>query len=41
VAQLIDPIALARYKANAAALQNRAVFEIPDLLEQIFTSSSA
>jgi len=41
VAQLIKPAALARYRANAAALQNRAVFEIPDILEQIFERSSA
>lgn len=41
VAKLIEPAALARYHANAAALKNRAVFEIPDMLEQIFTSSSA
>jgi UDP-N-acetylglucosamine:LPS N-acetylglucosamine transferase len=39
VARLIDPPALARYRANAAALHNRAVFEIPDILEQIFERS--
>jgi UDP-N-acetylglucosamine:LPS N-acetylglucosamine transferase len=39
VAQLIEPSALARYRANAAALQNRAVFEIPAMLEQIFEKS--
>ena len=39
VAQLIEPAALARYRANAAALHNRAVFEIPDILEQIFERS--
>jgi UDP-N-acetylglucosamine:LPS N-acetylglucosamine transferase len=37
VAKMIEPAALARYQANAAALKNRAVFEIPDILEQIFT----
>lgn len=36
VAQLIEPAILARYRANAAALQNRAVFEIPGILEKIF-----
>jgi UDP-N-acetylglucosamine:LPS N-acetylglucosamine transferase len=36
VAQLIEPSALARYRANAAALHNRAVFEIPDILERVF-----
>jgi hypothetical protein len=39
VAQLIEPSALARYRANAAALHNRAVFEIPDILEKIFERS--
>ncbi len=39
VAQLIEPAALARYRANAAALHNRAVFEIPEILEQIFERS--
>jgi 1,2-diacylglycerol 3-beta-galactosyltransferase len=35
VAQLIEPATLARYRANAAHLNNRAVFEIPEILEQI------
>jgi Glycosyltransferase family 28 C-terminal domain len=39
VARLIGPTALARYRANAAALQNRAVFEIPEILEKIFERS--
>jgi hypothetical protein len=39
VAQLTEPSALARYRANASALQNRAVFEIPGMLEQIFERS--
>ncbi|HXA76423.1 MAG TPA: glycosyltransferase [Candidatus Acidoferrales bacterium] len=39
VARLIEPAALARYRANAAALHNRAVFEIPEILEQIFERS--
>lgn len=34
-AQLIEPAALARFRANAAAIQNRAVFEIPDKLAQV------
>ena len=29
VAELIEPSNLARYRANAAALDNRAIFEIP------------
>jgi len=39
VAQLIEPSALARYGANAAALHNRAVFEIPAMLEKILEES--
>jgi UDP-N-acetylglucosamine:LPS N-acetylglucosamine transferase len=39
VAELIEPSNLARYRANAAALHNRAVFEIPDILERIFERS--
>jgi Glycosyltransferase family 28 C-terminal domain len=39
VAQLIEPAALARCRANAAALHNRAVFEIPEILEKIFERS--
>ena len=41
VAKLIEPAALARYKSNAKALQNRAVFEIADILEHIFALSAA
>ena len=40
VAKLIEPSALARYRANAAALDNRAVFEIPGILERIFERSA-
>jgi len=35
---MIDPATLSRYRANAQSLQNRAVFEIPDALEQILSS---
>jgi UDP-N-acetylglucosamine:LPS N-acetylglucosamine transferase len=41
VAQLIDPAALARCRANAAALDNQAVFEIPGFLEEIFARTHA
>jgi len=40
VAQLTEQATLARYRANAAALQNRAVFEIPDILQRIFERSN-
>lgn len=39
VAQLIEPASLARHRANAAAIQNRAVFEIPDRLAQVLESA--
>jgi hypothetical protein len=39
VARLIEPETLARYRANAAALENRAVFEIPEIFETIFKRS--
>jgi len=35
VAHLIEPATLARYKGNAAAMKNNAVFEIPDFLATI------
>jgi 1,2-diacylglycerol 3-beta-galactosyltransferase len=41
VEQMIHPARLARYRANAAALDNRAVFEIPAILEQILEKSHA
>jgi len=39
VSQLIEPATLARYRANAAAVENRAVFEIPGMLEKILERS--
>ena len=33
--RMLQPGALAKYKANAAALHNRAIFEIPDILETL------
>ncbi len=35
VEELLKPENYARFRANAAAVQNRAVFEIPDMLERI------
>jgi 1,2-diacylglycerol 3-beta-galactosyltransferase len=37
VSQLIEPATLARYTSNAAAVRNRAVFEIPEILDRILT----
>ncbi len=41
VEQLIQPATLARYRANAAAVQNRAVFETPEKLAQVLDSAVA
>lgn len=38
VAKMIEPEILSRYRPNAQSLQNRAVFEIPDMLDQILLS---
>jgi hypothetical protein len=35
VRQLLTGDTLQRYRENAAAMQNKAVYEIPDILEQI------
>ena len=37
VEKLIEPKNFARYRANAAAINNRAVFEIPDILNKVMT----
>lgn len=39
VAKMIEPASFARYRANAEALHNRAVFEIPDMLAKILEES--
>jgi 1,2-diacylglycerol 3-beta-galactosyltransferase len=39
VTRLIEPSTLSRYRANASAIHNRAVFEIPTILEQILDQS--
>jgi glycosyl transferase family 28 len=40
VARIIDPATLSRYRANAVAMKNQAVFEIPDILQTIFERSN-
>jgi 1,2-diacylglycerol 3-beta-galactosyltransferase len=35
LAELLEPASFARFRENAAAVHNRAVFEIPDILERI------
>jgi 1,2-diacylglycerol 3-beta-galactosyltransferase len=39
VAKLIEPAALARYRANTMKLKNRAVFEVPGILSTILQNS--
>ena len=41
VAQLLEPGNYARYRAAAEARNNRAVFEIPDMLEKIMESAAS
>jgi 1,2-diacylglycerol 3-beta-galactosyltransferase len=36
---LLDPANFARYRSNAAAMNNRAVFEIPGMLREILAKS--
>jgi len=40
VTEMIQPANLARYRQNASAIQNRAVFEIPDMLARILEISA-
>jgi 1,2-diacylglycerol 3-beta-galactosyltransferase len=39
VERLLEPATMARYRANAAMIQNRGVFEIPQILESILERS--
>ncbi|MFN6568080.1 MGDG synthase family glycosyltransferase [Dendronalium sp. ChiSLP03b] len=39
VEQFLQPENFARYRANVAAVDNRAVFEIPDILQKILATS--
>lgn len=41
VAQMTEPGALARYRASVAGIKNRAIFEIPAILEQVFDRAGA
>jgi 1,2-diacylglycerol 3-beta-galactosyltransferase len=40
VAELIEPANFARFRANAAAIENRAVFEIPEILARLLERHS-
>jgi UDP-N-acetylglucosamine:LPS N-acetylglucosamine transferase len=37
VEQMLEPAALARYKQNVRRIENRAVFEIPDILDRLMS----
>jgi hypothetical protein len=39
--QMLDPLRLAHFRSHARALNNRAVFEIPDLLETLIAAASS
>jgi len=38
--ELLEPVNYARFRANAAAIKNRAVFEIPEILDSIMQRES-
>jgi hypothetical protein len=40
VAELLKPGALEQFRARAAAMDNRAIFEIPAIFEKILAESS-
>ena len=40
VEELLDPANFARYRSNAAAMNSRAVFEIPDMLREILKKAA-
>jgi UDP-N-acetylglucosamine:LPS N-acetylglucosamine transferase len=37
VSRMLDPAIMAKFRANVARLQNRAIFEIPDILEKLLS----
>lgn len=38
VEQMLEPAALARYKQNVSRIENRAVFEIPEILDRLMSA---
>jgi 1,2-diacylglycerol 3-beta-galactosyltransferase len=40
VQRMLDPAALAEFRKNVAALDNRAIFEIPDILDKLLRESA-
>lgn len=41
VEELLEPMKFARFRANARAIENRAVFEVPEFLQQILQARKA
>ncbi len=41
VQRILDPAALAEFRKNVAALDNRAIFEIPEILEKLLRESAS
>jgi UDP-N-acetylglucosamine:LPS N-acetylglucosamine transferase len=41
VRQMLDPVVLAEFRRNVASLNNRAVFEIPEILAKLLGDSPA
>ena len=40
VQRMLDPATLAEFRANVAALENRAIFEIPEILDKLLRESA-
>jgi 1,2-diacylglycerol 3-beta-galactosyltransferase len=40
VQRIVDPAALAEFRKNVAALENRAIFEIPEILDNLLRKSA-
>jgi 1,2-diacylglycerol 3-beta-galactosyltransferase len=41
VQHMLEPTALAEFRKNVAALENRAIFEIPEILDKLLRESAA
>jgi len=40
VQRMLDPAALAEFRKNVGALDNRAIFEIPEILDKLLRESA-
>jgi 1,2-diacylglycerol 3-beta-galactosyltransferase len=41
VQRMLDPATLAEFRKNVAALENRAIFEIPEILDKLLRESAS